>query len=79
MQTGRIILVHYVLQIAPLCDAVSSIAYMVEVVKATSAVINNYGIEWGADEILLTAKNGGISFEQLVQTILSLAPLLRAV
>ena len=50
--------------------AVGGIADVGEVVKVTSTVIKNYGLEWSVaqdiqDKIQLTAKNGVTSFEQL--------------
>lgn len=50
--------------------SVGGIADLGEVVKVTSTVIKNYGLEWDAagdvqDKIQLTAKNGVTSFEQL--------------
>ena len=54
--------------------SVGGIADLSEVVKVTSTVIKNYGLEWGAaesiqDKIQLTAKNGVTSFEQLAQAL----------
>ena len=54
--------------------AVGGIADIGEVVKVTSTVIKNYGLEWSAaqdiqDKIQLTAKNGVTSFEQLAQAL----------
>lgn len=51
-------------------SSVGGIADLGEVVKVTSTVIKNYGLEWDAagdiqDKIQLTAKNGVTSFEQL--------------
>ncbi len=50
--------------------AVGGIADVSEVVKVTSTIIKNYGLEWSAaqdiqDKIQLTAKNGAPAFEQL--------------
>lgn len=54
--------------------AVGGIANLEEVVKVTSTVIKNYGMEWSAaediqDKIQLTAKNGVTSFEQLAAAL----------
>lgn len=54
--------------------AVGGIADVGEVVKVTSTVIKNYGLEWSAaqdiqDKIQLTAKNGVTSFEQLAAAL----------
>lgn len=54
--------------------SVGGIADLGEVVKVTSTVIKNYGLEWsdaGAiqDKIQLTAKNGVTSFEQMAQAL----------
>ena len=54
--------------------AVGGIADVGEVVKVTSTVIKNYGLEWSAaqdiqDKIQLTAKNGVTSFEQLASAL----------
>lgn len=54
--------------------AVGGIANLEEVVKVTSTVIKNYGLEWSAaediqDKIQLTAKNGVTSFEQLAAAL----------
>lgn len=54
--------------------AVGGIADVGEVVKVTSTVIKNYGLEWNAaqdiqDKIQLTAKNGVTSFEQLAAAL----------
>ena len=54
--------------------AVGGIADLGEVVKVTSTVIKNYGLEWDAaqdiqDKIQLTAKNGVTSFEQLAAAL----------
>ena len=54
--------------------SVGGIANLSEVVKVTSTVIKNYGLEWNAaesiqDKIQLTAKNGVTSFEQLAQAL----------
>lgn len=55
-------------------SAVGGIANVGEVVKVTSTVIKNYGLEWSAaqdiqDKIQLTAKNGVTSFEQLAAAL----------
>ncbi len=55
-------------------SAVGGIADVSEVVKVTSTVIKNYGLEWSAaadiqDKIQLTAKNGVTSFEQLAAAL----------
>ena len=55
-------------------SAVGGIADVGEVVKVTSTIIKNYGLEWSAaqdiqDKIQLTAKNGVTSFEQLAQAL----------
>lgn len=55
-------------------SAIGGIADVGEVVKVTSTVIKNYGLEWSAaqdiqDKIQLTAKNGVTSFEQLAQAL----------
>ncbi len=55
-------------------SAVGGIANLEEVVKVTSTVIKNYGLEWSAaediqDKIQLTAKNGVTSFEQLAAAL----------
>lgn len=54
--------------------AVGGIADVGEVVKVTSTVIKNYGLEWSAakdiqDKIQLTAKNGVTSFDQLAAAL----------
>ncbi len=54
--------------------AVGGIADVGEVVKVTSTIIKNYGLEWSAaqdiqDKIQLTAKNGVTSFEQLAAAL----------
>ena len=54
--------------------SVGGLANLEEVVKVTSTVIKNYGLEWSAaqeiqDKIQLTAKNGVTSFEQLAQAL----------
>lgn len=54
--------------------SVGGLADLGEVVKVTSTVIKNYGLDWGAaesvqDKIQLTAKNGVTSFEQLAQAL----------
>lgn len=55
-------------------SAIGGIADVGEVVKVTSTVIKNYGLEWSAvqdiqDKIQLTAKNGVTSFEQLAAAL----------
>ena len=55
-------------------SAVGGIADVGEVVKVTSTIIKNYGLEWDAaqdiqDKIQLTAKNGVTSFEQLADAL----------
>lgn len=55
-------------------SAIGGIADVGEVVKVTSTIIKNYGLEWGAaqdiqDKIQLTAKNGVTSFEQLAAAL----------
>ncbi len=55
-------------------SSVGGIADLEEVVKVTSTVIKNYGLEWDAageiqDKIQLTAKNGVTSFEQMAQAL----------
>ena len=55
-------------------SAVGGIADVGEVVKVTSTIIKNYGLEWDAaqdiqDKIQLTAKNGVTSFEQLAEAL----------
>ncbi len=54
--------------------SVGGIADLEEVVKVTSTVIKNYGLAWSDAEtiqnkILLTAKNGVTSFEQMAQAL----------
>ena len=54
--------------------SVGGIADLGEVVKVTSTVIKNYGLEWQdaegiQDKIQLTAKNGVTTFEQLAQAL----------
>ncbi len=54
--------------------SVGGIADLEEVVKVTSTVIKNYGLEWSdaaeiQDKIQLTAKNGVTSFEQMAQAL----------
>ncbi len=54
--------------------SVGGIADLEEVVKVTSTVIKNYGLAWSdagtiQDKILLTAKNGVTSFEQMAQAL----------
>ena len=54
--------------------SVGGIADLEEVVKVTSTVIKNYGLEWDAageiqDKIQLTAKNGVTSFEQMAAAL----------
>ena len=55
-------------------SAIGGIADINEVVKVTSTVVKNYGMEWSAagdiqDKIQLTAKNGVTSFEQLAAAL----------
>ena len=55
-------------------SSVGGIADIGEVVKVTSTIIKNYGLEWSAaqdiqDKIQLTAKNGVTSFEQLAAAL----------
>lgn len=55
-------------------SSIGGIADLGEVVKVTSTVIKNYGLEWSAakdiqDKIQLTAKNGVTSFEQLAAAL----------
>ncbi len=54
--------------------SVGGIANLEEVVKVTSTVIKNYGLQWDEagsiqDKIQLTAKNGVTSFEQMAQAL----------
>lgn len=54
--------------------SVGGIASLGEVVKVTSTIIKNYGLEWSnageiQDKIQLTAKNGVTSFEQMAQAL----------
>ena len=54
--------------------SVGGIANLGEVVKVTSTVIKNYGLQWQdaegiQDKIQLTAKNGVTTFEQLAQAL----------
>ena len=54
--------------------SVGGIADLGEVVKVTSTVIKNYGLQWQdaegiQDKIQLTAKNGVTTFEQLAQAL----------
>ena len=54
--------------------SVGGMADLGEVVKVTSTLIKNYGLEWDAageiqDKIQLTAKNGVTSFEQMAQAL----------
>ena len=54
--------------------SVGGIADLGEVVKVTSTLIKNYGLEWSnageiQDKIQLTAKNGVTSFEQMAQAL----------
>lgn len=54
--------------------SVGGMADLSEVVKVTSTVIKNYGLDWAdaqeiQDKIQLTAKNGVTSFEQLAQAL----------
>ena len=55
-------------------SSVGGVADLGEVVKVTSTIIKNYGLEWEKagdvqDKIQLTAKNGVTSFEQLAQAL----------
>lgn len=55
-------------------SAVGGIADIGEVVKVTSTIIKNYGLEWSAagdiqDKIQLTAKNGVTTFGQLAEAL----------
>ena len=55
-------------------SSVGGLANLEEVVKVTSTVIKNYGMEWSdaqaiQDKIQLTAKNGVTSFEQLASAL----------
>lgn len=55
-------------------SSVGGIANLGEVVKVTSTIIKNYGLEWSnageiQDKIQLTAKNGVTSFEQMAQAL----------
>ena len=55
-------------------SSVGGIANLGEVVKVTSNIIKNYGLEWSdageiQDKIQLTAKNGVTSFEQMAQAL----------
>lgn len=55
-------------------SSVGGIADLEEVVKVTSTIIKNYGMEWSdaqaiQDKIQLTAKNGVTSFEQLAAAL----------
>ena len=55
-------------------SSVGGVADLGEVVKVTSTIVKNYGLEWAAaqdiqDKIQLTAKNGVTSFEQLAQAL----------
>lgn len=55
-------------------SAVGGMANLEEVVKVTSTVIKNYGLDWEQaaaiqDKIQLTAKNGVTSFEQLAAAL----------
>ena len=55
-------------------SSIGGIADVGEVVKVTSTIIKNYGLEWSAaqdiqDKIQLTAKNGVTSFEQLAAAL----------
>lgn len=54
--------------------SVGGIADLGEVVKVTSTIIKNYGLEWSnagdiQDKIQLTSKNGVTSFEQMAQAL----------
>lgn len=55
-------------------SSIGGVANLEEVVKVTSTVIKNYGMQWEAvgeiqDKIQLTAKNGVTSFELLAQAL----------
>ena len=55
-------------------SSVGGVADLGEVVKVTSTIVKNYGLEWAEaqdiqDKIQLTAKNGVTSFEQLAQAL----------
>jgi len=55
-------------------SSIGGLADLQEVVKVTSTIIKNYGLEWEdamsiQDKIQLTAKNGVTSFEQLAQAL----------
>ena len=55
-------------------SSVGGVADLGEVVKVTSTIVKNYGLEWAdaqdiQDKIQLTAKNGVTSFEQLAQAL----------
>ena len=55
-------------------SSVGGIASLGEVVKVTSTIIKNYGLEWSnageiQDKIQLTAKNGVTSFKQMAQAL----------
>lgn len=55
-------------------SSVGGVADLGEVVKVTSTIVKNYGLDWAdaqdiQDKIQLTAKNGVTSFEQLAQAL----------
>ena len=55
-------------------SSVGGVADLGEVVKVTSTIVKNYGLDWAEaqdiqDKIQLTAKNGVTSFEQLAQAL----------
>ena len=55
-------------------SSVGGVSDLGEVVKVTSTIVKNYGLEWAdaqdiQDKIQLTAKNGVTSFEQLAQAL----------
>ena len=55
-------------------SSVGGVADLGEVIKVTSTIVKNYGLEWSdaqdiQDKIQLTAKNGVTSFEQLAQAL----------
>jgi len=55
-------------------SSIGGLADLQEVVKVTSTIIKNYGLDWQdamsiQDKIQLTAKNGVTSFEQLAQAL----------
>ena len=55
-------------------SSVGGVADLGEVVKVTSTIVKNYGLDWAEaqdiqDKIQLTARNGVTSFEQLAQAL----------